>query len=163
MNNLSSSQKNILSLYAMIGAGSLMMLIPYSMIPYAGFACTFVAFFAAYFYRWRYKHRDEMMVFHMNYLIKSVWIANLILLVGVIVFGSIIFSNGDLSAIHAMMASAEKGVIPNEGDILAMQLSFLYANKGLILMAATVGLLPYPLYLIIRIFNGVKILIKKEG
>jgi uncharacterized membrane protein len=147
----------------MIGAGSLMMLIPYSMIPYAGFACAFVAFISAYFYRWRYKNKDEMMVFHMNYLIKSVWIANLILIVGIIIFGSIIFSNGDMSAIHAMMASAEKGVIPNEGDILAMQLSFLYANKALILMAAVIGLLPYPLYLISRIFKGVRILIKKEG
>ena len=161
MGDLTQNQKAILSLYALIGAGSLMMVIPASIILFAGIACALVGFFACYFYRWKYK-ADEAMVFHAGYLIRTTWWSSLILLIGLIVFGSIIFGNGDMGAINQMMQSAERGIVPNDADIIRMQLEFVQTNRTLIYIAA-LALLPYPAFLLYRIVKGVKLLIKKEG
>lgn len=154
--------KNLTSLYAMIGAGSIMMVIPYSFIPFAGIACAFVAWIACYMYRWR-NRGNELYQFHTTYLIRTIWWSSLILMLGVIVFGSIIFGNGDMSAINAMMESAQRGVIADQADILRMQIEFVRANSEIIIGAGIFCLLPYPLFLMYRIVRGIRILTKKEG
>ena len=146
----------------MMGVGSIMMVVPYSVIPFVGFVSVFVAFMACYFYRWRHKH-DEEMVFHTKYLVRTSWWSSLILVLGIIIFGSIIFTNGDLTALNNLIKSSQAGVIPTENDIALMQINFVNANKKIIICAAIISLLPYPLYLFYRMVKGVKILIKKEG
>ena len=162
MTKLDKGQKNILSFYGLFGAGAIMMMLPFGIIPFAGVACALVMFFAAYFYRWRKKGQDDYQ-FHMTHIIRTTWLSQLILLIGVILFGTIIFNNGDMTAIHGMMTMAENGVVPNDNDIALMQLKFVQANKSLIVITGIVCLLPYPLYLIYRIVKGVRFLTKKEG
>jgi len=156
---MTQTQKTIASLYAMVGAGSIMMVVPYSMIPYAGIACALVGFIATYIYKFKNKG-NELYQFHCRYLIRTVWISSLILMLGIIVFGSIIFLNGDMSAINDMMLSAERGVVPSEYDIYAMQMQFVIVNKSIIILAAVIALLPYPLYLIYRTIKGVRVLVR---
>ena len=151
--------KEIISLYALVTVGSILMVIPYGVLPFAGIACAFVGFIAAYFYKWRRK-QDEKFVYHMRFIIRTGWWSSLILTIGVIVFGSIIYSNGDLSSIMNVMSAAERGIIPTENDIKLMQLQFVKDNLNLILMAAAIGLLPYPVYLIARMLQGVRQIIK---
>ena len=163
MTNTTTQQDNIKTLstlYALVGAGSIMMVIPYMLLPYAGVACAFVGLMSAYFYRWRGRG-DAIMVYHTTYIIHTVWISSIILTVGIILFGCIIFFNGDMSVINMMMADVEKGIVPSESDINSMQHIFVETNKGLILTAAVISLLPYPLYLIFRTFKGVTKLTKK--
>lgn len=162
MADLDKNQREILSLYAFMGAGSLMMVIPFFVIPFVGLTCAFVAFMACYFYRWRQKNNEDM-VFHTSYLIRTSWWSSLILVVGIIVFGSIIFGNGDMGSLNSLINSTQAGVIPTEEDILRMQIDLVEANKSLILIAGAVSLLPYPLFIIYRVVKGVKILTKKEG
>lgn len=162
MENLTKSQKNILGLYGLFGAGAVMMMTPYGIIPFAGLACVLVVFFAAYFYRWR-KNNNNDFKFHMTHIIRTSWLSQLVLLIGIILFGTIIYSNGDMTSINALMDMAERGIVPNENDISIMQLKFTEENKNLILMSGAVCLLPYPLYLFYRIVKGVRLLLKKEG
>lgn len=159
---MNQNKKTILGLYALIGAGSLMMVTPFSIIPFAGISCAFVGFIACYFYRWKHKDNEDI-VFHTSYLIRTTWWSSLILLVGVIVFGSIIFGNGDTSMIDQMIKSAERGIIPNEGDIMRMQIQFVQTNQKLIMLAAIIALLPYPAFLLYRIIKGARLVVKKEG
>jgi len=153
--SLNETQKNIVAVYALIGAGSLMMTIPYSLLPFAGLACSMVGFVSAYVYRWKHKDNQKMQE-HMTYIIRTVWWSSLILLIGTAIFASILVSNGDLSMINDLMANAENGMIPSDGDIRAMQAMFVHENMRLITIGAVVGLLPYPLYLIYRMVKGVR-------
>lgn len=155
MTNLTKQDKEIVTLYAMITVGSILMLIPYGALPFAGMACAFVGFISAYFYKWRHKG-NEVMQFHTKHIIRTSWWSSLILLIGVVVFGGIVYNNGDLSAINQAMQAAERGVIPTDGDIQRMQLQFVKDNMQLILIAAAIGLLPYPAYLITKMVQGVK-------
>ena len=160
--NYSDDQKTLISLYALVGAGSIMMMIPFSLLPYAGLACAFVGLIAAYIYRFKNK-TNLMMAYHCTYIIRTLWWSSLILIAGIVIFGSIIFLNGDMSSIHQLMLGAERGVVPSETDVLIMQYNFIQANKGLIYIAGIIGLLPYPAYLIYRTIKGVRQLVKKEG
>lgn len=159
-NQYSNNTKTLLGVHALVGAGSLMMLIPYMMLPYAGVSCAFVGLMAAYFYRWRNKG-DDMMVYNTSYIIRTVWISSLILTVGIILFACIIFFNGDMSVVNTMMANAEKGIVPTEYDIYAMQHIFVQTNRALIITTALITLSPYPLYLIYRTLKGVKSIVNK--
>lgn len=154
-------KKTLLTLYALVGAGSIMMLIPYMLLPYAGIACAFVGLMSAYFYRWKQKN-NMMMAFHTTYIIRTVWVSSLILTIGVILFGCIIFYNGDMSVINMMMANVENGVVPSEADIASMQHIFVQTNKGLIITTALFVLTPYPLYLVYRTIKGLRTLTKKD-
>lgn len=159
-NSLDALRKKILSVYAMVAAGSIMMLIPVSLIPLAGFSCAMVGFITAYLYRWR-AGDNSLMSEHMTFVIRTVWWASLILLVGMGLFASVLMSNGDLSMIHDLVAQAERGLVPTESDIQMMQAAFVQANKRLIAVAAIICLLPYPLYLVVRMVNGVRRVCKK--
>lgn len=159
--SLTAVQKNIMGVYALIACGSVMMLVPHPTIPFAGLACSLVGFLSAYMYRWRNKS-DDMMQFHMTYIIRTVWWSSLILLVGLFLFATVLFNNGDLSMVYNVMGDAEKGVLPTDADMRAMQLDFVRTNMTLISITAAVCLLPYPLYLIVRMFNGVRKVLKKD-
>ena len=162
-NTLSNQEKLIYGHYALIGAGAIMMIIPVSLLPYAGLSCVFVGLISAYIHRLRHKQSD-VTVFHMIYLIKTCWISTLILTVGIILFGSIIFFNGDLGVIDQMITQAQSGVIPTDADMIAMQLEFVEANRDLILIAAIICLLPYPAYILYRTIKGARMVSdKKEG
>lgn len=153
-------QKTCLTVYALTLVGSLLMMIPMGVLPFAGLACVIVGLGSAYIYRWRSSH-GEMMHEHMAYIIRTIWWATLILFVGIGLFCSIIIANGDLSMVYDLMEQTEKGLIPTDADIRAMQYKFLDANSKIIGIAAFFGLLPYPLYLIYRLIRGVRRVIAK--
>ena len=151
---MTNIQKTILTVYALVLAGGILAVIPIAILPVAGLSCLLVATIAAYIYRAR--DRNLLIQSHMTHIIRTVWLSSLVLLIGVMVFCGIILSNGDLSMIYAMNDAAQQGIIPSENDIRLMQHQFLAANHDLILIAAMWGLLPYPLYLIYRLGNGVR-------
>jgi uncharacterized membrane protein len=159
--SLSQIQKTILAVYALIAAGSIMMLVPHATVPFAGLACSMVGFLSAYVYRWKNK-TDGILQFHMTYIIRTVWWASLILITGLFLFCVVLFNNGDLSMIYNVMSDAEKGLVPTDADMRVMQAEFVRTNVTLITITAAVCLLPYPLYLIIRMFNGVRKVLKQK-
>jgi len=154
MAKLSKQDREIISIYALVTVGSILMVVPYSALPFAGIACAFVGFIAAYIYKWRCKN-DDIMVYHMRFIIRTSWWSTLILMIGIFIFGSIIYSNGDLSPIISVMDAAQRGMIPSDNDIRVMQLQFVGQNLSLIITAA-IALLPYPIYLIARMIQGVR-------
>ncbi len=159
MNTFNKDQKEIMSLYALVMVGALMMLVPYSLIPFAGVACMSVGLIATYFYKWKYKS-NEVMQFHMSYIIRTVWWSTLILTIGVGLFSSILWSNGDWSIIYNMQDSVARGVIPTEADVQRSIWNFVQDNSTLIQWTSLVSLPPYPIYLIYRAIAGVKKLIQ---
>lgn len=150
---MTETQKTTLAVYALIVVGSILMLIPSAMIVVAGLCCLTVGLLSAYIYRWR--TNDVVMKDSMTYCIRTVWWSNLIILIGLAVFSSILWSNGDWSMIDELMMQADKGIIPTEVEVRAMQYQFLQNNAKLISIAA-IALVPYPLYLIIRMIKGVR-------
>ena len=156
----SYNHKTILNLYALLAAGAILTILPFSLLPYAGMACLLVGFIAAYIYRYRNRH-DDFMRFHTTYAIRTMWWSTLILLIGVFLFGCILFFNDNLTAINALMAQAEKGVIANKADIGVMQAQFIYANKSLIILTGTITLLPCPLYIVARTIKGAAMVKKR--
>lgn len=152
---MSDIQKNILAVYALIAVGSVMMMVPFSLFPFAGMACSFVGFASAYVYRWKHKD-DALMSEHMTYIIRTVWWSSLILLVGMLIFCSIIMTNGDLSMIYNLMDSTQNGILPTDADVRAMQIAFVNTNMDYITLGAIIGLLPYPLCLAYRMVRGVR-------
>jgi uncharacterized membrane protein len=150
-----SDQKTILSLYALIAAGATLCMIPVSLLPFAGMACLLVGHIAAYIYKWRYSEND-FMVENLRYIIRTLWWSFVILMVGIFMFGCLIFLNGDLSALNNLRIQTDKGIIPSQQDIQMMQGQFVQDNRGLILMSAFFCLMPYPLYIAGRILQKVK-------
>ncbi len=155
MNIFNKDQKEIVSLYALVMVGALMMLVPYSLIPFAGVACMSVGLIATYFYKWKYKSNDVMQ-FHMSYIIRTVWWSTLILMIGVGLFCSVLWANGDWSVINGMMNSVERGVVLSESDAQRFIFTFVETNASLIQWTALASLPPYPVYLIYRAISGVK-------
>lgn len=153
-------QKTSLTVYAMTLVGSLLMMVPTGIIPFAGMACLVVGLGSAYIYRWR--SNDPVMTQNMTYMIRTVWWATLILFIGITFFCSIIVTNGDLSMIHALTEQAERGLVPTDSDIRIMQHHFLNTNKKIIQISALISLLPYPLYLIVRTVKGARAITKKN-
>ena len=153
--SISATQKNILGVYALLAAGSVMMLIPHPTIPFAGLACLLVGFASAYIYRWRHKD-DDLMQTQMTYAIRTMWWSSLILLIGIILFCLVLYNNADLSMVYDILGEAERGIVPTDADIRMMQASFVRTNVKLISITAAICLLPYPLYLIGRFGMGVK-------
>lgn len=160
--NITESQKTALNIYAMVTAGTVLMLIPYSLIPFAGFACLLVGFISAYVYRSR--NKDNIFLrSHMTHIIRTIWWSTLLLMVGLSLFTSIILSNGDLSMIYDLVAQAERGIIPNDEDIGMMVSSFVHRNTSLILTASMIGLLPYPAFLAWRMINGIRLSVRGDA
>jgi uncharacterized membrane protein len=160
MNVLNKDQKEIISLYALVMVGALMMLVPYSLRPFAGVACMSVGLIATYFYKCKYKSND-LIQFHMRYIIRTVWWSTLILVVGVGLFCSILGANGDWSSVYNVQESIARGVILTESDMKIAIFSFVETNSTLISWVALLSLPPYPLYLAYRAICGVKKLINK--
>lgn len=158
---MDDQKKTILGVYALVLVGSLLMLAPIGVLPFAGMACLITGMISAYIYRWR--SQEDFMQNQMTFIIRTIWWASLILFIGILLFCSIIVANGDLSMITALTDQAENGIIPNDDDVRLMQHQFLVANKDIIIMAGAIGLLPYPLYLIYRTVNGVRYVLKKNG
>ena len=156
-----ASEKKILTLYALITAGTILSMLPFLLLPYAGLASISVGFLAAYIYR--FKNRDnEFMVFHTTYLIRVLWWSSLILIVGIAMFACIIVFNGDLSSIDYLMMQAQQGLPPTEVEVLEMQRNFVSANRTLITIAAAFCLLPYPLFIFVKIIKAL-LIIRKKG
>lgn len=160
MNYLSKDQKEIMSLYALVMVGALMMLVPYSLIPFAGIACMSVGLVATYLYKWKYKS-NEVMQFHMSYIISTIWWSTLILMVAMGLFFSVLWANGDWSAIYSVRNSLERGIILSESDMQRLIWKFIQDNATLIQWSALLTLPTYPIYLIYRTVSGVKKLIKQ--
>jgi hypothetical protein len=89
------------------------------------------------------------------------WWSTLLAFMCVFLFGSIVYFNGDLSPVNAMIQQAERGVVPNDADIAVMNASFVQLNRDLILWTAIATLPLYPLYIIIRVLMGVRSIIKE--
>ena len=155
------AEKILLNLYALIAAGTVLCVLPFSLLPYAGLACITVGFIAAYVYRWRNRY-NSLVQTHTTHIIHTMWWSMLILLIGIFMFACILVYNGDLSAIYNMMQEADKGIIVSEEDVRLMQITFVQINKKLILIAGAIALLPYPLYIFARVIKGVRS-IKKAG
>lgn len=159
---MNDTQKSIIGLYAMLVAGAVLTVTPYSLFPIAGMACVLVVWLSVIFQKFR-SGNDEAMTFHLGYINRIILWSFLILLASLFLFGCMVFFNGDISAINRMMQSAEKGIILEAGDIAKMNYEFVMANKELILFSALLCAMPYPLFIIYKSIMGVKILIKKEG
>jgi|GEM_PF-2392586 len=160
--SMTNSQKTVLSLYAVVMAGSVLMMIPHALVPSAGLVCVIVGLIAAYIYRANNKD-DIFMTSHMCHITRTIWWLSLLLLVGLGLFMSIIWSNGDLSMITNLVQQAEQGVIPNESDVYTMQVAFIHTNKPLIMTAAAVSFLPYPVFLIWRVVKGVRLSLRGDA
>jgi hypothetical protein len=146
----------------MLVASVVLMMIPHPIIVISGISLFLVVFIATYIYRFQ-NRGNEIIKNYYKGVTKVIWQSSLILLVGVLLFGCIVYFNGDLSPVDRLMAHAQKGVIANPADIAAMQIAFINLNKELILLAAFICLLPYPAFVIVKSFLNVKNLMKKEG
>ena len=160
MRDLPIHYKKILNVYAMIAVAAIMMCIPYPMIMLAGVSLTGIVWIFCYIYKYQSK-AQTISRHHYGYMIKTMWLSMAVALVSVFIFGSVVYFNGDLSPIQALMQQAERGVIPNETDIAVMNVSFIQLNKDLIIWTALATLPIYPLFILFRVLRGARRLIKE--
>lgn len=162
MATYTKDQKTVFSLYAFVLTGSILLVIPYSLIPIAGLACVLVGLPSAYLYRRTFKDKPPARQ-AMTDLIGTIWWAQLILTVAIGLFVSVLAANGDFTAIDTLMADAEKGIVPTETDMRAMQLSFVQDNLSLITWTALLTLPVYPVFLVVRLVGGIRRFLKSSS
>lgn len=154
MAKYTESEKIILNLYALVATGAILSVIPFTLLPFAGMACLTIGLIAAYIYRYKGKG-DQLVRYHTTNLIRAMWWSVLVLMAGVIAFSCVLVFNGDLTPIMKLMEASEKGIVPTEDDVRIMQANFVYVNQQLIVWAAALSFLPFPLFVLFRVFKGV--------
>ncbi len=154
--------RTIINLYVMLSVSGILMCLPYPMLLISGLALFTVVFFSTYFYRFLWR-KDNDFKNHIRGVSRVIWQSGLILLIGIITFGCIVYFNGDTSPINTLMDRAHRGILATQADIAAMQLAFVQLNKTLIVITALICLAPYPIFIIVKSFLNVRRLIKKEG
>jgi hypothetical protein len=144
----------------MLSVAAILMCLPYPMLMISGLALFTTVFLSCYFYRWQWRN-DAVMKPHIKNVCRLIWQSTFLLFIGIILFGCIVYFNGDTSPIHTLAERAQRGVIASEADIAAMQIAFIELNKSLIVITAIMCLLPYPLFILIKSFLNVRGFVKK--
>ena len=156
---MTNTQKKLLNIYALLWVGVVLMAVPYDILVVIGLSCFLVGFVSCYIYRWR-NRRDEMFRHYTTSAIRTVWWSQLIFIAGIILFGSIIFLNGDLSMINAMYETANKGILMTESDLIEMQAKFIHQNWQIIRVAFLIAFLPFYGFLFYRFGRDVRRIVR---
>ena len=159
---IATDQKKSLFLYATVMAGSLLMLIPQPVLPFMGLTFMMTGFIGAYIVR--SQHKNNALLKNMTtYLIRTIWWSVLLLGIGLFLFISIIYANGDFTTMNEFRNTTESGVLPTDNEVRVMQWEFIQTNATLISWAAIICLLPYPIFLMVRLLTGVHKTLKLEN
>lgn len=97
---------------------------------------------------------DGLLHNHMTYLIGTVWIGTGFILLGALVTGLWVYTQGDNSVIDSTIARLEGGWVPTEGDIKTILADYKTANGALLLQARIVATGPAVLYFMYRVVSG---------
>jgi len=159
---MTSEQKQIINLYALLASSAVMMCLIHPMIIMAGIALFIVLLVGVYYYRFRFRD-NSMLQHHTRAISRTIWLSFPISLLGIFLYGCIIYFNGDMSPIDRLMEQAQKGVVANQDDIATMQWTLVRLNIDLIEAAFPVAIFPTPTFIVIRSILGVHHVIKKEG
>lgn len=147
-------QKNAINaLYIFLVVSTILSFMPYISAQIMAFALVFVTLGAAYFYRGK-DTEDGLLHNHMTYMIGTIWIGGGFLLLGFIALGLDLYLRGDHSVVYDAMQTAQSGTIASEEDMQRLTLSYITANKDLLVTSSLVFLGPPMLYFIYRVANG---------
>lgn len=146
-------KSTINALYIFLVISTVLSFVPYISAQIMAFALVFVTLTAAYIYRGK-DAEGGLLHNHMTYMIGTIWIGGGFLLLGFIALGLALYARGDHSVVYEAMQAAQSGIIANQDDMQRLTLSYITANKDLIIMSSFVFLGPPMLYFIYRVANG---------
>lgn len=113
----------------------------------------FITLIAACIYR-RKDKEDGLLYNHMTYLIGTIWIGTTFILMGTLIAGWWVFTNGDNTAIDGAMASVANGAALDETAIKTIIEAYLKTNRILLIQSSAVAIGPAILYFVYRVANG---------
>lgn len=118
--------------------------------------------FAAYRLRGQ-TDREGLSGQHATYIIRTFWLSSFFFLAGVFLATSIIWSNGDMSALNDMAMRVGEGQAMTEQDIAQSYALYYQTNKAVIWTASAVGVGPFIAYVLWRMGKGYHLLYKRRG
>lgn len=100
---------------------------------------------------------------HATHLIRTFWISSFFLTIGIFLATSIIWANGDMSALSNMAMRVGEGQVLSEGEIRAGYSEYYETNKTVIWTASAVSIGPFFAYVVWRMGRGYQLLGKGIG
>lgn len=149
--SLTKDDKNIVTLYALLIASTLMNFIPSISIQTFGGLLFFITFIATYLVR-NTKEEESSHFVHCSYIITTVWIFSLLFTVGIIISIGI----ADHSSIMTLADNISVGIVPTELEMMQSIKKFGVDNLILFLII----FLPMVTYLFYRLTKGLNIILK---
>lgn len=143
---MAKDQYDVLGIYITFLLAIFSNFIPLASIQMIGGILFFVVIFAIYFIRWKSKNASFKHN-HMEYLIKTFWVASFILLIGII--ASIIFA--DHTVINNVVDGMASGIAFSQEELNIVLMN--YAKDNILIFALSIG--PSILYLFYRTFRGI--------
>jgi len=142
---MAKDQYDVLGIYIAFMLSILSNFIPLVMVQMIGGILFFVTIVAIYFIRWKstnasFKHN------HMDYLIKTFWVASLILLIGIVF--AVFFA--DHTVINNVVDGMENGIPFTQEELNIVLLN--YAKDNVLTFALSIG--PCFLYIFYRTVRG---------
>jgi uncharacterized membrane protein len=148
------SQTNAINiLYGLLIVSTVLGFVPNLMAFTASLVLWLITLIAAYLYR-RKDTEDGLLYNHMTYLIGTIWIGTSFILLGTLIAGWWVFTNGDNTAIQGAMASVTNGATLDETAMKAITEAYLKANQAVLIKASAVAIGPAILYFVYRVANG---------
>ena len=159
-NNRPEYYGRILQVYAALVASVVLSFVPYGNVELVGFVLFFAAWIAAYVFRTRNKDEESLVNNHMTYIIRTVWIASLLLSLGFVFWLAWFYAAADHSAYQLMINQILQGAQVNEAEVEETLQGYIQANLLLLIMISTLTLGPGLFYFIYRMANGLSRAIK---
>ena len=148
------AQTNIINiLYGFLIVSTVLGFVPNVTAFTASLVLWFVTLVAAYIYR-RKDKEDGLLYNHMTYLIGTIWIGTTFILIGTLIAGWWVFTNGDNTAIDGAMASVANGAALDDTALKAITEAYLKTNQTLLIQASAVAIGPAIIYFVYRVANG---------
>ena len=140
------AQKKVTQIYAVLVAALVLNFAPMHILQIFGSILFIAAFIALYIYRAN-SEKDDLVHNHMTFLIRTVWIASLLLGIGILAAAAL----ADHSSLENMMNDVmQTGIMPSHVEMQSLMLDYMRDNIGVLFL--TLG--PSLIYIIYRVGKG---------
>ena len=160
MSALSKTQKNILTFYILLLFAVATNFVPLAALQLIGFLVTIGTLIAAYVYRSR-SGLDSLPYNHMTWFIRTMWIAGLFLLIGILGATAWMYVAADHGQIQDLLVRMQNTTMTEQDLALAMA-DYMSANMGLLVLISLVTLAPTFVYILYRAIVGIVRVKKNE-
>ncbi len=139
--------------YGMLFLATALSVVPVLHLQNIGFTALTVLL-VAFHILWPMAEQDSLTDNHLRYIIKSLWLWNVLVLVGVIVAGMTVSQNMDPTGLEPLFSMMNGAVPVDETSLMQTLENYYYMNEAYILQTTRMCLLPSQLLLVFCLTRG---------